>query len=255
MEARHRIARAEFAALDPVDHGKKAHAKTAHPLVDVRRAAPHISLCPRLGPAVLGAEFGKAPPVAQGQIAAIADALAALLGRADEEHPAKALPRKTSEGAFLVAVEQQHRLASVLAGVLAAVLSVVLAAVEQIQRGGDARDPPADDQDIVTIRLHVSLHGLLAMHGCRIGSHPASITVLGGCGLGGRSIRVSAPPYIFAREAMARVSTPRRLLLRKVNTGLSGQPPRRTNVNPRLFLNSPGCRASPPRHRPEMPTI
>ena len=102
----------------------------AHPGIDVRSAARRVSLGPRPRPAVLGSEFGKTAPVAQRQIGGIADALAALLRQIDKEHAAKAFARQPAEHAFLVAVEEQHG----------------PAAVEQVERGGDAGDTAADDQ-------------------------------------------------------------------------------------------------------------
>jgi hypothetical protein len=135
MKARHRIARTEFAALDPVHHGKEAHAEAADPAIDMGGAAPDIGLGPGLRPIIFGAKFGKAVPVAQRQFGRVADALAALFRRVDEKHPAKALAREPAEGALLVAVKQQHRFTT----------------VEQVERSRNARDPAADDQYVAAI--------------------------------------------------------------------------------------------------------
>jgi hypothetical protein len=87
---------------------------------------------------VVGSEFGKAVPVAAGELGGIADALPALLRRIDEEHAAEAFAGQPPERAFLVAIEQQHRFVP----------------VEQIDSGSDAGDSPSDDQHIAAVFLH-----------------------------------------------------------------------------------------------------
>lgn len=138
MKAWHRIAGTEFAALDPVDDGKEAHAEATHPAIDIRRAALHIGLGPGARPAITIAEFGKAGPVAMGKIDGVANALAALLRRIDEEHPAKAVAGQASEHALVIAIQQKDRFAP----------------VKQIERGGYSSNPAAHDQHIAAIFLH-----------------------------------------------------------------------------------------------------
>ena len=137
MKARHRIAGHEFAALDPVDHGQKRHAVAAHELVDVLGAAGHIGFSPGPGPTIVVAELRKAAPVAKRQIDAVANPLTALFRRSHEEHAAKALAREAAEHPFLVAIEQSHG----------------LAAIEQLERRGDAGDAASDDQDVAAIHV------------------------------------------------------------------------------------------------------
>src|SRR5579872_4157596 len=138
MEARHRIAGHELAALDPIDHRQETYAKTPHPMMDVSGAALDIGLGPGPRPALVLAEFGKAEPVAQREIRGIADALATLLRRIDKEHPAKAFPCQPAERRLLVPVEHDHG----------------LAAVEQVERGRNPGDARADDQDVAVLVRH-----------------------------------------------------------------------------------------------------
>src|SRR6185437_824843 len=141
VKPRHRIAGAKFAALDPVDHGQRSDAVSAYPGIDVGSAARDIGLRPSLGPMIVGAELGKAAPVAKSKISEIADALAALLRRIHKEHAAKAFAREPAEGILLVAVDKQHG----------------AAAVEQIERGGNPGDAAADDQDVAALHSWMRL--------------------------------------------------------------------------------------------------
>jgi hypothetical protein len=138
MKARHRIARPELAALDPVDDGKEADAVAAHPAMDLLGAALQIGPRPGARPMVAGTEFGKAQPIAKRQLTGIADSLPALLRRIDKKHAAEAFARQPAEGVLSVAIEQGHG----------------FAAVQEIERGRNPGDPSADDQDVTVAQSH-----------------------------------------------------------------------------------------------------
>jgi hypothetical protein len=132
VEARHRVAGRVEAALDPVRRGQEADAARAQPESDIVVAALHIGLGPGIRPAVGRVEFAEGAPVGQRQFRRVADAGAALFGRADQEDAAEAFLRQAAEVLRLVAVQQQHPASG----------------FEQFQRGADAGNAAADDDDI-----------------------------------------------------------------------------------------------------------
>ncbi|PHH92489.1 hypothetical protein CDD83_7126 [Cordyceps sp. RAO-2017] len=90
------------------------------------------ALTPAPGPAVVGpVEAGRAEPVAHRQLARVADAAAALLGRVDDEEAAQrpeGLPAQVV-GVLLVQDDGRH------------------AALRQLEGGHEARQSRADDDD------------------------------------------------------------------------------------------------------------
>ena len=82
--------RVAAAALGPADDGEPAHAHRMQPGTHLARGEIDIGLGHLAGPLVLGpVELRGAEPVLHRQLAAVADAQAALLGAVDEEQAAE----------------------------------------------------------------------------------------------------------------------------------------------------------------------
>ncbi len=138
MEAGHRVAVAEVAALGPVDDGKELHAELAQPAANIVARSRHVLLGPAPGPGVLGVELGDPQPILQRQRLGIGNARAALLGRVDHEHAAERLTGKSADLLRLTAVEQQHR----------------VAASQQLKRADQAGEASPDDDHIGRVFGH-----------------------------------------------------------------------------------------------------
>jgi hypothetical protein len=126
------------AALDPVRHREEADAVRLEPQVDLVVAAFGVGLGPAARPVVLCAELGEAAPVGIGPRRGILDAVPFLLVAADDEDAAETLLRQAAEVLLAVAVEDRH----------------ALAGVEQFQRGTDAGEAAADDDDVALVGSH-----------------------------------------------------------------------------------------------------
>src|SRR5262245_11711500 len=109
VEARHRVAvlgGRVAAALGPADDREPAQAAGVQPGALLARSEGDVGLRPFAGHEVLLAvEAGRAQPVLQGQIVAVADAHPPLLGRADEEQPAERPERLPAERLLRLLIE------------------------------------------------------------------------------------------------------------------------------------------------------
>ena len=112
VETRHRVAvagRQIAAALGPADHGEDSQALLIQPGTLFARREVDIGLGPAARPKILVAvEAGRAEPVLPGEIAAVADAHAALLGRVDEEQSAERPERLAAEVLLAFLIEDDH---------------------------------------------------------------------------------------------------------------------------------------------------
>ena len=133
METRNGVARLVQAALDPHRHRHELDAEPGEPVIDVGNAAFDISLGPGARPVRAPAsQFAPGEPVLKSQFDAVLDPVAFLQRRAGEPQAAKGLLAEAAEVFLGVAVDQQH----------------APAAVEGLDRGGDASDSGAGDRDV-----------------------------------------------------------------------------------------------------------
>ena len=118
VEARHRIAvahRVVAAALGPADHRERCDAPSrAARRASRRRRSATIGLGPAPRPVIVVAvEAGRAEPVLQREIVAVADAEPALLRRVDEEQAAERPERLAAEILLAFLIEHDHALAGI----------------------------------------------------------------------------------------------------------------------------------------------
>jgi hypothetical protein len=138
VEARHGIALRVQAALDPVRHREEADAVGLQPEIDLVVAAPGVGLGPAPRPMVVRPELGEGAPVGEGLGRGVLDAVLLLLAAADDEDAAEALLGQAAEVFLLVAVEDRH----------------AAAGLQQLQRGADAGQAAADDDDVALVGSH-----------------------------------------------------------------------------------------------------
>ena len=117
VKARHRIAvpgREISAALGPADDRENLQALRAQPGALLARREIDVGLGPAARPVILVAvEAGRAEPVLQREVAAVAHAHAALLGGVDEEQSAERPERLAAERAFRLLIENDDLAARV----------------------------------------------------------------------------------------------------------------------------------------------
>ena len=136
MEARHRIAVAvgqRAAALGPADDGPPAHAHPVQPRPHLAGGELDEGLGDPVRPEILGTvELRGTQPVLPGEVAAVADAEAALLGRVDHEEAAQRPPCLTAEeiAAFLLEDDDAP------------------ARIGELGRGDEASQPRADNDGV-----------------------------------------------------------------------------------------------------------
>ena len=115
VEARHRVAVAVGGvapALCPADNGKESHAALAQPGALLAGGELQVGLGPLPRPVILVAvEAGAAEPVLPGELEAVLDAHAALLGGVDEEEPAERPPGLAAEAGLGLLLEHGNGLA------------------------------------------------------------------------------------------------------------------------------------------------
>ncbi len=151
VEARHRVAvlgGRVAAALGPADDREPAQAPGVQPGALLGRGEGDIGLGPLAGPEVLLAvEAGRAQPVLQGKVVAIADAHAPLLGRVDEEQAAERPERLAAQRLLRLLIEQDH----------------LAPGLDQLGRGDQPGKPAADDDGI---RVHLPLPAPAGLNAC-----------------------------------------------------------------------------------------
>ena len=117
VEAGHGVAvplGAAVAAFGPAHHREAAVAQPAQPVPLLAGRELQVRLGPAAGPVVLGAvEGGGAEPVLPGEVQAVADPQAALLGGVHHEQPAEAPPGLPAEVLLPLPLEEQHAPAGV----------------------------------------------------------------------------------------------------------------------------------------------
>src|SRR5205807_3610127 len=97
------------AALGPADERKGLQAALAQPTALLPRSEVDIRVGPLPRPVVLGpVEAGRAQPVLQRQLVAVADAQSPLLRAVDEEQPTERPERLTPDVVGVLLVDDQH---------------------------------------------------------------------------------------------------------------------------------------------------